>query len=293
MLNSHRHAVRRLVARSAHCFLTASAIVAAVGTLAPIALAAQAAAPTIKLSHLQGTVLDPLDNPLTKVIIEIDDPAMATFTDESGFFRLRNIPAGARTIRVKKIGFDGVDFELDLLADSTVHIGVKLQPVAQTLGTVTVLTKEEESHPALAATGFYAQKRAGFGTLFSPEEIEKKKESVNDASSMFRDVLGVTLRRERTGGANLQGKPSGGGSIQKGIQTVCMMNVLKDGMFMKINPGETFDQIVSKDEVYAIEVYPRAEYTPAAYHVINGNDLCGTVVIWTVGHMTLKPKAHT
>ncbi|MEI6813518.1 MAG: carboxypeptidase-like regulatory domain-containing protein, partial [bacterium] len=231
--------------------MTASAIVAAVGTLAPIALAAQAAAPTIKLSHLQGTVLDPLDNPLTKVIIEIDDPAMATFTDESGFFRLRNIPAGARTIRVKKIGFDGVDFELDLLADSTVHIGVKLQPVAQTLGTVTVLTKDEESHPALAATGFYAQKRAGFGTLFSPEEIEKKKESVNDASSMFRDVLGVTLRRERTGGANLQGKPSGGGSIQKGIQTVCMMNVLKDGMFMKINPGETFDQIVSKDEVYA------------------------------------------
>jgi hypothetical protein len=110
---------------------------------------------------------------------------------------------------------------------------------------------------------------------------------------MFRDVLGVTLRRERTGGANLQGKPSGGGSIQKGIQTVCMMNVLKDGMFIKINPGETFDQIVSKDEVYAIEVYPRAEYTPAAYHVINGNDLCGTVVIWTVGHMTLKPKAHT
>ena len=293
MLNSHRHAVRRLVACSAHCFLTASAIVAAVGTLAPIALAAQAAAPTIKLSHLQGTVLDPLDNPLTKVIIEIDDPAMATFTDESGFFRLRNIPAGARTIRVKKIGFDGVDFELDLLADSTVHIGVKLQPVAQTLGTVTVLTKEEESHPALAATGFYAQKRAGFGTLFSPEEIEKKKESVNDASSMFRDVLGVTLRRERTGGANLQGKPSGGGSIQKGIQTVCMMNVLKDGMFIKINPGETFDQIVSKDEVYAVEVYPRAEYTPAAYHVINGNDLCGTVVIWTVGHMTLKPKAHT
>ncbi len=259
------------------------------GASTPRALSAQSVTPSVPISHLQGTILDPLDNPLAKVIIEIEEPAMATFTDESGFFRLRNIPAGARTIRIKKIGFDGVDFELDLRADSTVHIGVKLQPVAQTLGAVTVLTKEEESHPALAATGFYAQKRAGFGTLFTPEEIEKKKESVNDASSIFRDVLGVTLRRERTGGANLQGKPSGGGSIQKGVQLVCMMNVIKDGMLIKINPGETFDQIVSKDEVYAVEVYPRAEYTPAAYHVINGNDLCGTVVIWTVSHMTLKP----
>ena len=104
------------------------------------------------------TILDPLDNPLAKVIIEIEEPAMATFTDESGFFRLRNIPAGARTIRIRKIGFDGVDFELDLRADSTVHIGVKLQPVAQTLGAVTVLTKEEESHPALAATALGSAK---------------------------------------------------------------------------------------------------------------------------------------
>ncbi len=277
--------------RAAHRTLVGAAILLLSAMAAPSVAAAQQPAPAaVRMSHLQGTILDPMDRPLSNVIIEIDEPAMATFSNDSGFFRLRNIPAGARTIRVKKIGFDGVDFELNLLADSTVHIGVKLQPVAQTLEAVVVNTKEEDLHPTLAATGFYAQKRAGFGTLFSPEEIDKKKESVNDASSIFRDVLGVTLRRERTGGANLLGKPSGGGSIQKGMQLTCMMNVLKDGMLVKINPGETLDQIVSKDEVYAVEVYPRAEYTPAAYHVLNGNDLCGTVVIWTTSRMTLKAK---
>lgn len=280
--------IRTTTATVSHLLRCAATV--AVLLLAASPIGAQTAAPTAtaRMSHLQGTILDTLGNPIAKAIVEVDEPSMAAFADDSGFFRLRNIPAGPRTIRIRKVGFDGVDFELNLLADSTIHIGVKLNRIAQQLEAVTVFTKEEEAHPLLASTGFYAQKRAGFGTLLTPEEVDKKRESVNDASSILRDVLGVTLRRERTGGANIQGKPSGGGSIQKGVQLVCMMNILKDGMLIKVNPGETFDQIVSKDEVYAVEVYPRAEYTPAAYHQINGNDLCGTVVIWTKSRMTLK-----
>ncbi len=64
-------------------------------------------------------------------MIETDEPARATVSDDAGFFRLKNLPAGPITISVRHAGFVGSEFELRLPPDSTVGIGVKLMPDAE------------------------------------------------------------------------------------------------------------------------------------------------------------------
>lgn len=96
---------------------------------------AQATPLPIKLSQLQGQVVDSAGHPLRAAIVESADPARAAISDDNGFFRLSGLPAGAVTITVRRTGFIATEFELRLPPDSTVGIGVKLQTAAQPLET--------------------------------------------------------------------------------------------------------------------------------------------------------------
>jgi hypothetical protein len=102
--------------------------------LFPMSALSQGAPVPLKQSHLQGQVVDSAGHPVRSATIETDEPARATVSDESGFFRLKNLPAGPITISVRHAGFVGTEFELRLPPDSTVGIGVKLMPDAGVLG---------------------------------------------------------------------------------------------------------------------------------------------------------------
>src|ERR1035437_7433020 len=132
-------------------------------------------APPLKPSHFQGQVVDSAGHPLKAAIVETDDPPKAVVSNDSGFFRFADLPAGPITVRVRRIGFEGVEFQLRLPSDSTVSIGVKLLPVAQLLEAVQIDAGAEAAHPQLALTGFYQRLRAGWGHMVTPEEIDKKR----------------------------------------------------------------------------------------------------------------------
>ena len=260
-------------------------------------LAAQNAPPPAKPAHFQGQVVDTLGHPLRSAIVETDDPPKATVSDDSGFFKFAELPAGPITVRVRRIGFEGIEFQLRLLSDSTVSVGVKLVPTAQLLEAVQVDANAEATHPQLAQTGFYQRMRAGWGHMVTPEEIERRRVSATNASSFLQDIVGVKVvhgQATRTTGRNGRsgGGGGGGGAIILGKNPKggdCVMNLIMNGQPVKLASGETFDMFFSTTEVYAIETYAHATEIPAEYQQLLGTDFCGAVVVWTVSRMTLKP----
>ena len=160
--------------------------------LAPFALCAPLlaqSAPPVRPAHFQGQVVDSAGRPIKAAIVETDDPPKAVVSDDSGYFRFSELPAGPITVRVRRIGFDGIEFQLRLLSDSTVSVGVKLLPAGQLLQTVEVDAGAEAAHPQLAQTGFYQRMRAGWGHMITPEEIDKKRNSAPGASTFCRTSL--------------------------------------------------------------------------------------------------------
>ena len=256
-------------------------------------LMAQNAPPPAKPAHFQGQVVDTLGHPIKSAVVETDDPPQARVSDDSGFFRFASLPAGPITVRVRRIGFEGIEFQLRLPSDSTLSIGVKLVPAAQLLEAVQIDAGAEAAHPQLAQTGFYQRMRAGWGHMVTPEEIDKKRKTVAGASSFLQDIVGVTVKHGQTGRGRGGRGGSGGGAMILGKTPYggdCMMNLLMNGQPVKLQDGETFDNYFSPTEIYAIETYARATEIPAEYQQLLGNDFCGAVVVWSVSKMTLKPQ---
>jgi hypothetical protein len=250
-------------------------------------------APALRPAHVQGQVVDSAGRPIRAAIIETDDPPKAVVSDDSGYFRFTELPAGPITVRVRHIGFEGIEFQLRLPPDSTVSVGVKLLPAARLLQTVEVDAGNEALHPQLAQTGFYDRMRAGWGHMITPEEIDKKRGSATSASAFLQNIVGIKVAagqgsRHGTGRGGAGGGAVVLGKTPKGAD--CAMNLLVNGEPVKLQKGETFDMFFSVDELYAIETYARAAEIPAAYQQLLGNDFCGAVVVWTVSRMTLKPQ---
>jgi Carboxypeptidase regulatory-like domain len=251
-------------------------------------------APPLKPSHFQGQVVDSAGHPVRAAIVETDDPPKAVVSNDSGFFRFAELPAGPITVRVRRIGFAGIEFQLRLPSDSTVSIGVRLLPAAQILAPVEVDAGAEGAHPQLAETGFYQRMRAGWGHMITPEEIDKRRASAPNASSFLQAIVGVKVAHGQGGrGRNGRGGGGGGGAIIFGKTPKgedCVMNLIMNGQPVKLQAGETFDMFFSVNELYAIETYAHATDIPAAYQQLLGNDFCGAVVVWTISRMTLKPQ---
>jgi len=259
-------------------------------------LHAQAAPAALKPAHFQGQVVDSAGHPLKAAIVETDDPPKAVVSDDQGFFRFNELPAGPITVRVRRIGFEGIEFQLRLMADSTLSVGVRLLPVAQVMETVKIDANAEATHPQLASTGFYQRMRAGWGHMITPEEIDRRRKTAPEASSFLQDIIGVKVQHAQAsrstgrngrvgagggaGGALITGKTPQGGD--------CVMNLIVNKQPAKLQPGETFDMLFSVNELYAIETYAHAAEIPAEYQQLLGNDFCGAIVVWTVSRMTLK-----
>jgi hypothetical protein len=249
-------------------------------------------APTAKPAHFQGQVVDSAGHPVRSAIVETDDPPKAVVSDDSGYFRFAELPAGPITVRVRRIGFEGIEFQLRLPSDSTVSVGVKLIPTAQLLQAVEVDAGAEAAHPQLAQTGFYQRMRAGWGHMITPEEIDKKRASAPGASTFLQDIVGIKVAHGQGSRRGTGRGGAGGGALVLGKTAKgadCVMNLLMNGEPVKLAAGETFDMFFSVNEVYAVETYAHATEIPAAYQQLLGNDLCGAIVVWTVSRMTVKP----
>ncbi len=80
----------------------------------------------------------PTGEPLGFADATIEDVGIGTFAQSNGFFRLRGVPAGAVTLRVRRLGFTPVSIKLDLAEGREDTVRVALEPLALQLQRVRV-----------------------------------------------------------------------------------------------------------------------------------------------------------
>lgn len=238
------------------CSITFAALLA--GNLA--LAGAQASAPA-HVSVVAGRVRDALGHPLTAVTVTADSGAPA-FGDDSGVFRVANLPPGRVEFSVMRIGYSPVSFALQLPPDTTVFLDVHMTAIAQTLPLVT--TTGEAVSIAFTGTGFYdRQKHQASGYFVSPEQVNKLR--LGYAAQFLMEVPGMRIYKKPKGPGYDVAGPAG------------CYSVFVDGVYSRL----PLDDAVNGADVYAVEVYTRASDVPLRFQAPMRELVCGAVAFWT------------
>ena len=215
------------------------------------------------VAALAGTVTDRTGIPIAYATIFLTDGTLSTLADEYGNFHLGGLAPVMTTIGVRRIGYQPVYFDVELIAGSTIHIEARLAPIVTRIREVVVL--DEPISGALNRRGFYDRMQRYDGTFITPAELETRKPSL--ASQILRGVGGVTLLRDDQGRYTW---PYGRGPLG-----YCLMLVFLDG----IEVQGSIDALIPVGQIKAVEVYPRRAVTPPEF--LKANDQCGAVAFWT------------
>jgi hypothetical protein len=209
-----------------------------------------------------GIVTDPSREPIYNAELVILTPThagKATTTDSRGYFNFGEFTPGTLSFRVRRLGYEPRVMD--------VQIGAGGQNTSVEIA-LTVIPAELANVFVTGAPGrlneFFdrRQTRGAFGRFFDQEQIRKK--GPTNASDLFRNVPGVSVKTN----------PSGGNAIR--IRN-CQPMVLIDG---QRSPGAELDEVISPGDIAAIEFYPSSAGVPAQY-LERGNRLCGLILVWT------------
>jgi hypothetical protein len=229
-----------------------------------------AAADTTR-SVLAGFVTDTAGTPLAFASLAIAGVTDWVMTAPDGSFRLTGIAPGWQEVAVRRLGYRPLLFEVQFPANVTVHVVLRLTPLALELPAIVVEGRPE--YASLVRDGFYRRRRAGGGTYFGPEDLAHR--SLPAATSLLRMVAGVRVVPRRTGG----GIPSIFDNVVLGraARGDCVMPIRVNRYLLPA--GLSVDEFVRLQDILAVEVYPRAAAVPAELVVPGSN--CGVVAIWT------------
>ena len=237
---------------------------------------------------LKGVVRDPSGQPLSLAEVSTADGARA-WTKDDGEFTLANVQGGKVILMVRRVGYVPLSREMETLPDVTVvTLAVSLVPNAQKLGTIVIEGKSLDQ--ALLKLGFYERKKGGSGYFFDGEEVSR---SAAPLTTMLTAVPSMRLDT-----------PPGGGGLRVPVArspdglTNCPVNVYVDGQYIAWAHDVGVDNLVRKDDIRAMELYPRELSIPSAIAsklgktIMNGMELrggavgggtavCGSLFIWT------------
>ena len=224
--------------------------------------AGSAGATAARTYRFTGVVTNPAREPISDAQVIVITPPSAgrsTATDDRGRFDLGEFTAGPLSFRVRRLGYEAriVDVQIGAGGQAT-SIEVVLTIIPAELANVFVV-----GAPGRLSEFFQRrQTRAAFGRFMDQEEIRKK--GPREASDLFRNVPGVSVKTN----------PSGGNAIR--VRN-CQPMVLIDG---QRSPGAELDEVITPGDIAAIEFYPSAAGVPAQY-LERANRLCGLILVWT------------
>lgn len=212
---------------------------------------------------LSGEVRDSLGHPIAYATVYVDG-GTATTANDSGRFRLIDVPAGKTMFGVRRMGYGAVNFSIDMPADTTVQVTIHLHQVVTQLREVTV--EEKLVSMSLYKAGFYERQKAGVGYFLLPLDIRDK------APARIEDLLygipGVTV-------LNTSGRPVAYGLSPAGY---CRLSVVLDGHRYQLK-GQS-ELLIDPADIKALEVYARPTEVPGQFKDPD-NPLCGVLVLWT------------
>jgi hypothetical protein len=238
----------------------------------PRMAAAQGGIPAAKGAGgtIDGVVSDTNLTPLHAAFVSIVGTPIRVGTGPNGRFRITKVQPGQYLLIVKRVGFRPTSGVIDVPASDTLRLAYTLEPLAQTLPTVTVAEKPF----SIRMNEFLARRKAGFGEFMTQEEIEAKNTVY--ATELLRSFRSIDVSPNRASvmtqwyalsrreGAN----PSLG---------ACPMTVFLDNV--PLQTPFNLDLLPSPKDLGGIEVYSGPSTTPPQYKGFDRS--CGVILVWT------------
>ena len=267
-----RRAARRSpsAARAARAPLALAAMLALAG--APATLDAQARGTFTLAGSVVDTTGAPVQGAEVRLVPRGTEPtAVATrslsarsaapgtfaLSDASGDFVLRNVPTDTVQLVVRRIGFHPASVEVAPgAAGATADFEVALVPNAVQLSTVVVEGRAYDER--LWDAGFYKRARLGAGRYYDPEFLATYAGGI---STLLRETPRVMV--DRVNSQDYAYGPLAGSR--------CRLNVFVDGHFAReampglSDRGVGISDLVPREEIHAIEIYPTINTVPTEY----------------------------
>jgi hypothetical protein len=229
-------------------------------------------------SLFRATVADTLGHLLPGAELTINGVAEIAHSDSLGRVALGRIPAGYRTVAVRRLGYALLSTRFLFSGRDTLEADFQLEEQAKTLAPVAI-TSTADTYGL--NSGFLRRRSMSAGGTFLT-----RKDFENDDTQLLGDVLVARIPNAnividaRSGRRSLASKR--GASISKG-SGACYSQVILDGIRIFAPPPNTtqppdIDSFLP-EHVAAIEYYPGPATTPPEFGGTGAS--CATIVIWT------------
>jgi hypothetical protein len=216
-------------------------------------------------SVLAGYIRDDFGHPIQLATILAEGTKLSTTTDDSGYFRLENVPSGRATFTAMRIGYSPVSFEVSLPADSAVNTEIHLRATVS-LGKMTVTDKA--TPVGLTKVGFTERQNIGRGYFITPDMVHDAP-LTSSPGAMLREIPGiqVTCPRRQGGGCDVR------------VTSGCL-SLWIDGALDPQGVSD-LDDNVGRSALLAMEAYPRSTQVPNRFQRNQGGVACGAIIVWT------------
>ena len=250
------------------------------------------AAPLAAQAVLTGQVrADGSNRTLAGVEVLLEGTKLATVTDDSGRYILRELPSGNRVVFFRSIGFRPSRVRVILGKSDTVRADVLLVPEKVQLEPI-VVTGTPDRPRGIGREAFEERRRLGFGK-FADSTTLRRADNMRLADVLTRlgvyiiqytpDAGPVQLRAASTRYTGLENT-----KFSQGVIHHCWMGVILDGVTIyravptgsqASFPPPDFRRDFAVADIEAIEVYRGAGEVPIEFGGSSAN--CGVIVLWT------------
>ncbi|MCU0649772.1 MAG: TonB-dependent receptor [Gemmatimonadaceae bacterium] len=242
------------------------------------------------VATMRGVVKGIGGTPVPNAIVQHDHAdSIVTRTDENGMFRVATMPDGRNVFTVRALGYEPLQFAVNLGADRERAVSIELTPVATELEGVNV---EGRRRSLLEQVGFLERQRTeGSGYFIDPEDI--RRSGAVRVADLLRTVPGLQIR-QLPNGQSMISSGRGSSSLRSGR---CQPTWVLDGMPLANMQGANPDDMFMADDFMAVEVYPQASTAPARFQPSDPRSTaryCSVIVMWRKPEMppgkVPKPK---
>lgn len=241
-------------------------------------------------ARLSGTVLTADRRPAAGVDVAIWGTTASTVTGDDGRFGLADLPAGTRMLEVRSLGFAPSRQVVTLASHRTATTDIVLSEKVPVLDAVTIYGHRNDLPSQLL--GFLQRSHNGVGTFITMADIAKRRPYW--ISDVLHGIPGVHVGLSRGPGTLVTMSRTVGFDPELGMR--CRPVVYLDGVewssgseaFQLSNGGPLGPNFASMpDEVFGMEVYPRASDVPVRYRDPRAH--CGAILIWSKPRLKKYP----
>jgi hypothetical protein len=218
--------------------------------------------------------------PIGGAEVSLPELGMSARTNDSGWFRINEIPAGAHVVWVRHVGYAPLTVQFAFAANAITERQLLLSNV-QTLDSVVVAA----TRPALPE--FEDRRKLGIGQFFTREELAKQES--RRLSDILSRVSGLRILHATGGSQAWVVGGRGMGAVYRpdptsaalGAQPACYADVWLDGALLyRGDMGSMLWDVnsMAPGTLEAVEFYASAQ-APIRYS--RANMECGVLLLWT------------